>query len=224
MISFKQVTKIFPDGNIALQDVSFEIKEKEFVFITGPSGAGKTSVFNLITGLDKVSKGWIKFQNWNINNLPIEKIPLLRSKIGIVFQGLKLLFDRNVYENIAVALEVLGYPTEKIKKKVINALEVVGMNNTQNKYPLQLSGGELQRIAIARAIVKKPEVLLADEPTAELDPVKSWGIVKLLCEINEGGTTVLMATHNLDIVNSLGKRVISLDRGRIIKDEEKGKY
>lgn len=224
MIKFDKVSKKFPDGQIALEDLNFEIKEKEFVFLTGPSGAGKTTVFNLLIGVGKPSSGTIKFNDWNLNKLPTRLIPALRAKIGIVFQELKLLTDRSVYENVSVALEVLEVPKTNIKEKVLRALEIVGLKDSLDKFPVQLSGGELQRTAIARAIVKKPEVLLADEPTADLDPAKGWEIIKLLREINAMGTTVVMATHNLEIVNSLGKRVISLDKGKITKDEEKGKY
>lgn len=224
MIKFDNVTKKFNNGTVALSNINFTIKDKEFVFITGPSGAGKTTIFNLLIADSKPSTGNIRFNDWVVNKVPNSKIPELRKKIGIVFQELKILFDRSVYENVALALEVIGYKEKDIKDKVEKTLKIVGLADDLDKYPIQLSGGELQRTAIARALVKNPEILLTDEPTADLDPVKSWEIIKLLEEINKMGTTVIMATHNQEIVNSLGKRVINLDKGKIIKDEEKGKY
>lgn len=224
MIKFEKVSKKFNNGTTALSEVDFEIKEKEFVFLTGPSGAGKSTIIRLLIGDYLPTSGSVKFLDWEVNKIPPKKLPHMRRKMGIVFQELKLLMDRSVFENVAIALEVLGAKDKEIKEKVKETLEMVGLGDDMEKYPLQLSGGELQRTAIARAIIKKPDILLADEPTADLDPATSWEIIRLLNEINKMGTTVIMATHNLEIVNALGKRVMSLDKGKIIKDEEKGKY
>jgi len=224
MIKFEKVSKKFNNGTTALSDIDFVIEEKEFVFLTGPSGAGKSTIIRLLIGDYPPSTGSITFLDWEVNKIPKKKLPHLRRKMGIVFQELKLLMDRSVFENVAIALEVLGAKDKEIKEKVKETLEMVGLGDDMDKFPLQLSGGELQRTAIARAIIKKPEILLADEPTADLDPATSWEIIRLLSEINKMGTTVIMATHNLEIVNALGKRVMSLDKGKIIKDEEKGKY
>lgn len=224
MIKFDKVTKKFPNGTTAVSDISFSVADKEFVFLTGTVGAGKSTLFRLLIREILPSQGIIKFNDWNITKLPSSKIYELRRKIGVIFQELKLLLDRSVAENVSLALEIQGLPEKEIKTRIQNTLELVGLGDAADKFPVQLSGGELQRTAIARAIIKKPEVVLADEPTGNLDPATSWGIIKLLTEINKMGTTVIMATHNQDIVNSMGQRVITLEKGIIIKDEKMGKY
>lgn len=224
MIKFENVTKKFGNGIVAVEDINLEIHDREFLFICGPSGAGKTTLLRLITRDLLPSAGSIFLNDWNLAKLPSRKIPHLRRKVGTVFQDFKLLMDRTVFENIAVALEILGEKDKIIKEKVNEVLKVLDLSSHANLFPTQLSGGELQRVVLARAVVGKPEVLLADEPTGNLDPAKSWEIIKILQEINEAGTTIIMATHNVDIVNSLGKRVVKIDRGRVKKDEKKGKY
>lgn len=224
LIRFENVTLKFKNGTIALDEINLEIGSKEFIFLTGPTGAGKSTIIKLLLGGLKPFTGKIIINDLDLSRIKKNKIPQLRQNIGVVFQELKLLPDRNVFENIALALEVLGKKKKEIDSLVKDTIKIVGLKGLEEKFPIQLSGGELQRTAIARAIIKKPQVLLADEPTADLDPERSWEIISLLNEINNTGTTIIMATHNIDIVNSLKKRVISLDQGKIIKDQEKGKY
>lgn len=224
MIKFENVTKKFGNGTIAVEDVSFEIPKEEFIFICGPSGAGKTTLLRLLIRDFLPTAGSIFLNDWNITKLPARKIPHLRRRVGMVFQDFKLLEDRTVFENVSLALEILGEKEKKIKERVDEVLAALDLANQANLFPVQLSGGEMQRTVLARAMVAKPEVLLADEPTGNLDPGTAWEIIKLLGEINKAGTTVIMATHNVDIVDSLGKRVIKIDKGKIKKDEKKGKY
>lgn len=224
MIKLDKVTKTFATGVSALSDVSFSIDKPEFVFLVGPTGSGKTTLFRLIIRDMLPTKGSIVVGEWEVTKLPNHKIPTLRKKIGVVFQDLKLLADRTIFENISLPLEVSGVSREEAKKKVEEVLSRVGILSHRDKFPIQLSGGELQRAAIARALVLSPDVLLADEPTADLDPKTGSDIVKLLVEINERGTTVVMATHNVDIVNTFVKRVIALEKGHVVRDEKKGKY
>ena len=224
MIKFENVTKKFGNGTVAVEDVSFEIPDQEFVFICGPSGAGKTTLLRLLIRDFLPSAGSIFLNEWNIEKLPHQKVCQLRRRVGMVFQDFKLLSDRTVFENVALALEILGEKEKAIKEKVNEVLGALDLTGQANLFPVQLSGGELQRAVLARAMVVKPEVLLADEPTGNLDPGTAWEIIKLLQEINKAGTTVIMATHNVDIVDSLGKRVIKIDKGKIKKDEKKGKY
>lgn len=224
MIKFENVSKKFGNGIVAVEDITLEIPDKEFVFICGPSGAGKTTLLRLLTRDLLPSTGSIFLNDWNLTKLPSGKIPHLRRKIGVVFQDFKLLEDRTVFENVALSLEILGEKEKIIKEKVNEVLKALDLSYQANLFPVQLSGGEMQRTVLARAMVGKPEVLLADEPTGNLDPGTAWEIIKLLEEINKVGTTVIMATHNVDIVDSLGKRVIKIDKGKIKKDEKKGKY
>lgn len=224
MISARGVTKKF--GNIiALDEVSFEIGAGEFAFLTGPSGSGKTTVLKLILRELKPDKGTLSVDGHDLAKLPADKLPHYRRAVGMVFQDFKLLADRNVAENVALPLQVRGAGPGDIVKAVKQALEVVGLAQRASLFPAQLSGGELQRCAMARAIVGRPRLILADEPTGNLDPKTAKSIVKLLHAIHkELKTTVVMATHNADIVNSFGLRVISLDEGKVIKDSPKGKY
>jgi cell division transport system ATP-binding protein len=222
MIRLNNVSKQFPTGVFALSDVSFEIKKGEFVFLVGPTGSGKTTVFRLLTRETLPTAGEITVDNYNVGLLPGSKIPHLRKKIGVVFQDLKLLMDRTIFENIILPLEVSGINPIFAKQKVEEVMEKVGILNHRDKFPIQLSGGELQRAAIARALTLEPEILLADEPTGNLDQAAAMGIVRLLDEINKKGTTVIMATHNEDILKSFSKRVLCLSGGELVgKDGKK---
>jgi cell division transport system ATP-binding protein len=222
MIKLEKVSKKFGVGSSVLSDISLSIDKGEFVFLVGPTGSGKTTIFRLITREFLPTEGQITVSEWDIVNLPKKQIPHLRKKIGVVFQDLKLLLDRTVLENVALPLEVIGIKPEEAKKKVEEVLSQVGILEHRDKFPIQLSGGELQRAAIARALILSPDILLADEPTGNLDDDTSWEIVKLLSNINERGTTIIMATHDTDIVKKLGKRIIGLEKGQLVKDE-KGK-
>src|SRR5664279_2074363 len=205
MIKLKSVSKKFGTGNFALSDISFTIEKGEFIFIVGPSGSGKTTLFRLLIKEMTPTEGTIDIGEWDIVRLPKSRIPHLRKRIGVVFQDLKLLRDRTIFENIIFPLEVANVDHKLAKKRVEEILEQVGIAEHRDKFPVQLSGGELQRAAIARALALSPEIILADEPTGNLDTTTSWEIVKLLQDINKSGATVIMATHNTDIVNSLLK-------------------
>lgn len=225
MIKFEQVTKKYPSGQLALEDISLNIEPAEFVFIIGPSGAGKSTLLRLITREILPSSGRIFFNNEDILKIPESKIPILRRRIGTVFQDFKLLLNRTVFENVAVPLEVLSKKDSEIEKEVSSVLEKVNLLEKADSFPVQLSGGEVQRTAIARAIVSSPQVLLADEPTADLDPQTSEDVVGLLEKINqENKTTIVMATHNASIVNHFKKRVVVLKKGKIEKEHKEGKY
>ncbi|MDO8582960.1 MAG: ATP-binding cassette domain-containing protein [bacterium] len=218
MIKLNKVSKQFPTGVFALSDISFEVEKGEFVFLVGPSGSGKTTIFRLLTREALPTAGEIVVDNWDITKLPGNKITHLRKKIGVVFQDLKLLMDRTIFENIILPLEVSGIKPSAATKIVEEIMEKVGIFAHKDKFPIQLSGGELQRAAIARALTLEPDILLADEPTGNLDSQTALGIVKLLSEINKKGTTIIMATHNEDIIKALSKRVISLNKGQLAKD------
>ncbi len=224
MIKFEKVNKKFGNGIVALEDIDLQIDDQEFIFITGPSGAGKTTLLKLLIRELLPSSGAIFLNDLNLTRLPGYKVPHLRRQLGVVFQDFKLLRERTVFENVALALEILGEKEKVIREKVGKVLESVGLSKQADLFPLQLSGGELQRTVLARAMITEPKVLLADEPTGNLDPSTSWEIVNLLQEINKAGATVIMATHNMDIVDSLGKRVIKMAKGKIEKDQKKGKY
>lgn len=223
MIKLEKVSKKFGTGVFGLSDISVSVDKGEFVFLVGPTGAGKTTIFRLLTREIFPTTGTIIVGNWDIIKLPHGKIPNLRKKVGVVFQDLKLLMDRTIFENIVLPLEVAGFKSQDAKKRVEEVLEKVGIVNHIEKFPIQLSGGELQRAAIARALVLSPEIVLADEPTGNLDSQTAFGIVKLLEEINKKGTTIIMATHNTEIVNNFSKRVIGLDKGRLIRDDKQAK-
>ncbi len=220
MIRLENVTKTFGTGASAVIDLSLSIEKGEFVFMVGPSGSGKTTFLRLLIRDMIPSKGSIFLGDWDITKLPNNKVPHLRKRIGVVFQDLKMLMDRTIFENIMLPLEMANVDTKIAKQQVEQILGQVGILEHKDKFPIQLSGGELQRAAIARALVFSPEILLADEPTGNLDTTTSWEIVKLLQDINALGTTVIMATHNTDIVNSLLKRVITLNKGVLEKDEK----
>lgn len=223
MIVFDNVTKKFPLGNIALQDVSFEIQNNEFVFLVGSSGAGKTTILKLILGDLFASSGNLIVNDIGLSTKKHDNIEKLRRNVGFVFQDFKILPDKNIYENIALSLLVVGTPSRAIKKKVQDVLELVGLTHKENVFPVQLSAGELQRVAIARAVCGDRQIILADEPTGNLDPKTTWDIMKIFKKL-EGKKTLIIATHNTDIVNSLKKRVLVLKNGRLVKDIRKGGY
>lgn len=227
MISFKEVTKIFLNRAgkkqiIALNDVSFDISFGEFVSVVGKSGAGKTTLLRLILAEGKPTSGDVFFNGDNLSRIKLAKIPKIRRKIGAVFQDYKLLPSKTAYENVAYALEAIGAEEEEIARDVPQILEIVDLSPRAKNFPEELSAGELQRVAIARALIHRPKVILADEPTGNLDPYNALEIVKLLLKINELGTTIILATHNKEIINNLGKRVLTLDSGQLIRDEKKG--
>lgn len=224
MIKMDNVSKTFGANTTCLSEINLSVDKGEFVFLVGPTGSGKTTLFRLLIRQLLPSSGSIIVGDWDVVKLPHKKIPSLRKKVGVVFQDLKLLSDRTILENVILPLEVVGMKPKDAKKKALEILFQVGIENQVSKFPAQLSGGELQRAAIARSLVLSPDVLLADEPTGNLDPVTGKGIVDLLLDINKNGTTIIMATHNAGAVNSLAKRVIALDKGRLIRDEKKGKY
>lgn len=224
MIHLDNVFKKFGAGDVALEDISFSIDPGEFVFVIGPSGSGKTTLFRLLIRDMTPTAGAIHIGQWDIVNLPKTHIPHLRKKIGVVFQDLKLLKERTIFENVYFPLEVAGIDENQARRRVEEILEQVGIRQHRDKFPIQLSGGELQRAAIARALAFSPEILLADEPTGNLDDETTWGIVKLLQDINAAGTTILMATHDTGIVERMDKRVIKLENGRLVKDTAKKKH
>lgn len=224
MIKFQSVSKKFPNNTHALVGIDLEIEDNEFVFVIGPSGAGKTTLLKMITRELLPTEGKIFIGKTDITALPKNQIPYLRQRLGVIFQDYRLLNERNVFENVALSLEVLGKSEKQILDETRRVLDLVGMLDKSDLFPLQLSGGELQRTAIARAIAGNPEIILADEPTADLDPVTAWDVINLLNTINKSGTIVVMATHNTEIVNTLKKRVVMLDKGKIISDKKAGKY
>jgi cell division transport system ATP-binding protein len=224
MIKFDKVSKIYPGNAIALEDVSFEIKEREFVSIAGKSGAGKTTLLKLLLVEEKPTQGRIFFEGEDITKIKPRELPEFRREIGAVFQDYKLLPSKTTYENVAYALEVIGASDQEISRDVPKVLEIVGLAEKANNFPAELSGGERQRVAIARALIHRPEVILADEPTGNLDPYHTLDIIRLLLKIQEMGTTVILATHNKEIINRLGKRVITLEKGRVIRDEARGRF
>ena len=223
MILFENVTKKF-GSTLAVDEISLEIKQGEFVFIVGPSGAGKSTILKILTRETQVSSGKVFVDKIDAAKIKDKDIPNLRRKIGVVFQDFKLLDDRTVFENVALSLEVRNKSNEEIAKSVEHILKLVEIWDKRNLFPRQLSGGEAQRTAIARAVVGKPDILLADEPTGDLDPKTAWGVIQLLNEINSWGTTIVMATHNQEIVNTLKRRVITLKRGKVAQDVKLGKY
>ena len=224
MIELREVTKEYSKGVAALNGINLKIEQGEFVFIVGDSGSGKSTLIKLIMKELEPTSGTIIVNGHNLNRMKHRKIPMYRRGIGVVFQDFRLLKDRNIYENIAFAQRVTETPSRVIKKKVPAALSLVGLAQKYKSYPRELSGGEQQRVAIARAIVNEPTILLADEPTGNLDPTNSWEIMKILDEINKRGTTVLVVTHNMEIVQAMKKRTITMNNGKIISDVEKGGY
>lgn len=218
------IWKTYPDGTPALQGINIVIDRNEFVYVVGPSGAGKSTFMKLIYREEVPTKGQLSVNGFNIGKLKQRKIPYVRRNIGVIFQDFRLLPKLSVYENVAFAMEVVESPRRHIRRRTMEVLELVGLKHKAVSLPAQLSGGEQQRVAIARAIVNSPSVIVADEPTGNLDPETSWGIMKLLEEINFRGTTIVMATHNKEIVNTLRKRVIAIERGIIVRDQQRGDY
>ena len=224
MIIMEDVTKTYTSGVPALNGINLHVQKGEFVFIVGKSGSGKSTLIKLLLKELDPTSGKIYVNKKYLNKLTRKKLPYLRRDIGVVFQDFRLLKDRNIYENIAFAQRVTEKSTRVIKKKVPAALSLVGLAQKYKAFPKELSGGEQQRVAIARAVVNEPAILLADEPTGNLDPTNSWEIMKLLEEANERGTTVLVVTHNQEIVNEMKKRVITMKKGVIVSDEQEGGY
>ncbi len=224
MITFDQVSLQYDAKHTALKDMSVHIDKGEFVFVVGPSGAGKSTFVKILTHELRPEKGTVIVNGINITKLKNSKVPYYRRSLGIVFQDFRLLTEKTVFENIAFVLRVTGAKGREIKKRVNNVLDLVGLQNKAREYPTKLSGGEQQRVAIARALVNQPLLLIADEPTGNLDPVNSEEIMKLFNRINHMGTTIIMVTHNKDLVNAMHKRVINIEDGRIISDQEKGGY
>ncbi|MCH5186208.1 MAG: cell division ATP-binding protein FtsE [Oscillospiraceae bacterium] len=224
MIKFENVSKVYDTGTVALRDVNFSINRGEFVFLIGSSGAGKTTVTRLLMREENVSSGSIFVDNENICKLKRRKIPYLRRKMGVVFQDFRLLPDMTVYENIEFAMRALGADKREIKKRIPIVLNQVGLNPKSDMFPRQLSGGEQQRVSLARAIINNPSVLIADEPTGNLNPRAAEEIMNIIDGINKRGTTVIMATHAHDIVNGYRKRVIQIEYGEVVRDEEEGAY
>jgi len=224
MVRFYNVTKIYKNGLVALNNLTLHIKKGEFIFLVGPSGAGKTTLTRLLFHEDLPTRGQIVFNGKNVVRMRPGDIPFHRRRIGMVFQDFRLLPQRTIYDNVAFALQVTGTTNNWIKKLVPEALKVVGLDRKDKMYPEQLSGGEQQRACIARAIVNNPLLLIADEPTGNLDPGTSRELMKLFQEINGRGTTIIMATHAWDIVDSMKKRVVALSDGKLVRDEESGVY
>ncbi|OGN22628.1 MAG: cell division ATP-binding protein FtsE [Candidatus Yanofskybacteria bacterium RIFCSPLOWO2_01_FULL_41_34] len=225
MIHFKKVTKKYNHDFWALHGVDLEIKDGEFVSLVGPSGAGKSTLIKMLIKEDRPTSGQILLDNVDLADVPDQDIPFLRRKIGMIFQDFRLLESKTAFENVAFALEVSGVPEESIAEDVKQVLTIVGLSDKQKNFPRELSGGEKQRLALARALVHRPKIILADEPTGNLDLVNSYDVVKLLWRINELGTTVILATHDVQIVNTVGKRVVTMEKGKIVRDQlEGGKY
>lgn len=224
MIYFDDVTKIYNANSMALENVTFSIEPKEFISLVGQSGAGKSTIIKLLLAEEKPTSGKVFFESQNVHDLSRSEIPTIRRKIGTVFQDFRLLPNKTAYENVAFAQEVSGREDEEIAADVPHVLELVGLADKADFFPHELSGGQLQRVAIARAIVNRPEVVIADEPTGNLDPLSTWDIIRLLGKINELGTTVILATHDKEIVDTIGKRVITLENGRVVRDEKHGRY
>lgn len=224
MLELYAVTKIYGNGVVALRDIDLKIEKGEFVFVVGPSGAGKTTLTRLILAEERPTKGQVIVNKKVVNNLRPKEIPYLRRQIGTVFQDFRLMPNWTVAENISFAMKVVEASPRAIRRRVPEVLELVGLANKAKHLPTQLSGGEQQRVALARAIVNQPYVLLADEPTGNLDPETAWGIMDILQDINAHGTTVLMVTHAKDIVDAMRKRVIALEAGRVVRDEHRGTY
>ena len=223
MITFNNVSKRYGTNDV-VKDVSFKINPGEFVSLVGRSGAGKSTLIKMLIGEDAPSKGRVIFGQYEVNKMRQSELPELRRHMGIIFQDFRLLPKKTAYENVVFAMEVAGRPQAEIEEITPQVLDLVGLSGKHQNFIHELSGGERQRVAIARAMVNHPDVIVADEPTGNLDPINTWGIINLLMKINELGTTVILATHNKDIVNQLEKRVLSMEDGRLIRDEEKGKY
>lgn len=224
MISFENVTKIYQNGTLALTNINLKINKGDFAFIIGQSGSGKSTMIKLILREEEATEGIISVNGFNVTTLGRKEIPYYRRGVGVVFQDFRLLPGKTVYENVAFAMQIVEALPKEIRRRVPMVLGLVGLSNKAKVYPNQLSGGEQQRVALARALVNNPALLVADEPTGNLDPETSWDIMKLLAEVNQMGTTVVVATHEKNIVDTMKKRVIALSKGELIRDQEKGQY
>jgi cell division transport system ATP-binding protein len=224
MIELKKVSTVYDDSFVALHEIDLHIAPGEFVSVVGPAGAGKSTLLRLLTRELRPTDGQVSIDGIDLATLSNDDVPLLRRKIGTIFQDFKLLSNKNAFENVAFALEVVGAATSRIKEDVPKALEIVGLADKMANFPHQLSGGEKQRLAIARALIHRPHIILADEPTGNLDMVNGHDVVQLLQKINELGTTVVLVTHNHEIVDALRRRVVTMEKGKIIRDQEEGKY
>lgn len=224
MIYFDNVSKVYNGNSFALEDVSFSVEPKEFISIVGHSGAGKTTLIKMLLAEDRPTKGSVFFESSDIHALPKGKLAKLRKRIGTIFQDFRLLPQKTAYENVAFAMEVAGRTDEEIESDVPHALNLVDLEDKMWQFPHELSGGEKQRVAIARAIVNQPDLIIADEPTGNLDPINTYDVVQILKKINDLGTTVLLTTHNKGVIDSLGRRVITIDQGRVIRDDKHGRY
>lgn len=225
MIYFDNVSKVYNDGrSVAVQDITFQVAPNEFVSIVGHSGAGKTTLLKMLIAEDHPTHGTVFFESLDVHRIPRVKLPKYRRRIGTVFQDFKLLPNKTAFENIAFAMEANGRPDAEIEENVPQALALVDLEDKIWNFPHELSGGEKQRVAIARAIVNQPDIIIADEPTGNLDPVATYEVVQILRKINDLGTTVIMTTHNKGVIDELGRRVITMDAGRIVRDDSEGKY
>lgn len=224
MIKFQNITKIYNHNTTAIDDVSFKIGGKEFVSIVGRSGAGKTTLLKLLLAEERPTRGKIFLDGQNVHKIKPGELSQLRRRIGVIFQDYRLLSSKNVYENVAYALEVIGASDLEISRDVPQVLEIVGLADKVQNFSKELSGGERQRVAIARALIPRPEIILADEPTGNLDPYHTREVMNLLSRINEMGTTIILATHNKEVINNLGRRVITLEKGKLVRDDEKGRF
>ena len=225
MIYFDNVSKIYNSNELgALRDVTFQVAPGEFLSIVGHSGAGKTTLLKMIIAEEKPTHGSVYFQSLNIHNISRSSLPQYRRKIGTVFQDFKLLTNKTAFENIAFAMEANGRTDDEIHENVPQALELVDLSGKSWHFPSELSGGEKQRVAIARAIVNQPDIIIADEPTGNLDPIATYEVVQILKKINDLGTTVIMTTHNKGVIDALGRRVITMDEGRVVRDDPEGRY
>lgn len=224
MIYFDNISKIYAKDAIALDGVTFSIEPNEFVSLVGKSGAGKSTLIKLLLAEEKPSSGHVYLESLDVHTLSREELPFIRRRIGTVFQDFRLLASKTAYENVAFAMEAAGRTDEEIEADVPQVLALVGLQDKAHQFPFQLSGGEKQRVGIARAIVNRPDIVVADEPTGNLDPQNSWDIIKLLGKINELNTTVMLATHDKTIIDAIGQRVVTLENGKMIRDEKRGKY
>ena len=224
MIYYDNVFKKYPNNAVALDGVTFSVEPNEFVSLVGKSGAGKSTLIKLLLAEEKPSAGHVYLESLDVHTLSRDELPFIRRRIGTVFQDFRLLASKNAYENVAFAMEAAGRTNEEIEADVPQVLSLVGLQDQAHHFPHQLSGGEKQRVGIARAIVNRPDIVVADEPTGNLDPQNAWDIIKLLGKINELGTTVMLATHDKMIIDAIGRRVVTLENGKIIRDEKRGKY
>ena len=224
IIKFKNVSKVYPPKTVALKNINLEIEPGEFISIVGQSGTGKTTLIKLLTAEEKPNKGKITIGDWDITKIKHRDVPGLRRQLGVIFQDFKLLPKKTIFENVAFALEVCGCSSRRIKKTVPQVLKIVGLEEKSSRYPRQISGGEQQRAVIARSLIHRPKILVADEPTGNLDSINTREIADLLLKINDFGTTILLVSHNRELINSLHKRVVTLERGVVINDQKNGKY